>query len=81
MAQQEILEDFPELELADILAVLSFAADRGHPEVLRSHSSLLNTFDTLSNFCGHTVNGGSNQLPVAILGKLIGQKAGAESLG
>jgi uncharacterized protein (DUF433 family) len=25
---QEILEDFPELELADILAVLSFAADR-----------------------------------------------------
>ena len=28
MTQQEILEDFPELELADILAVLSFAADR-----------------------------------------------------
>lgn len=25
---QEILEDFPELKLADILAVLSFAADR-----------------------------------------------------
>jgi uncharacterized protein (DUF433 family) len=30
MTQQEILEDFPELELADILAVLSFAADREH---------------------------------------------------
>ena len=30
MSQQEILEDFPELELADILAVLSFAADREH---------------------------------------------------
>ena len=28
MTHQEILEDFPELELADILAVLSFAADR-----------------------------------------------------
>jgi uncharacterized protein (DUF433 family) len=27
---QDILEDFPELELADILAVLSFAADREH---------------------------------------------------
>ena len=27
-SSQEILEDFPELELADILAVLSFAADR-----------------------------------------------------
>ncbi len=30
MTQQEILEDFPELELDDILAVLSFAADREH---------------------------------------------------
>ncbi|MDO9023233.1 DUF433 domain-containing protein [Zwartia sp.] len=30
MTQQEILEDFPELELTDILAVLSFAADREH---------------------------------------------------
>jgi uncharacterized protein (DUF433 family) len=30
MTQQVILEDFPELELADILAVLSFAADREH---------------------------------------------------
>ena len=30
MTQQEILEDFPELELADILAALSFAADREH---------------------------------------------------
>lgn len=30
MTQQEILEDFPELELADILAVLAFAADREH---------------------------------------------------
>jgi uncharacterized protein (DUF433 family) len=30
MTQQEILEDFPELELEDILAVLSFAADREH---------------------------------------------------
>jgi uncharacterized protein (DUF433 family) len=28
VSTQEILEDFPELELADILAVLSFAADR-----------------------------------------------------
>ena len=27
-SQQEILEDFPELEAEDILAVLSFAADR-----------------------------------------------------
>ncbi|MFO7747460.1 MAG: DUF433 domain-containing protein [Orrella sp.] len=30
MTQKEILEDFPELELADILAVLAFAADREH---------------------------------------------------
>lgn len=30
MTQQEILEDFPELEPADILAVLAFAADREH---------------------------------------------------
>ena len=30
MAQQEILDDFPELELDDILAVLAFAADREH---------------------------------------------------
>ncbi len=30
MTHHEILEDFPELELADILAVLSFAADREH---------------------------------------------------
>ena len=28
VSSQEILEDFPELEFADILAVLSFAADR-----------------------------------------------------
>ena len=28
VSTQEILEDFPELDLADILAVLSFAADR-----------------------------------------------------
>jgi len=28
VSSQEILEDFPELELTDILAVLSFAADR-----------------------------------------------------
>lgn len=28
MSQAEILEDFPELEVEDILAVLSFAADR-----------------------------------------------------
>ena len=27
-SQQEILEDFPELEAEDILAALSFAADR-----------------------------------------------------
>ena len=30
MSQPEILEDFPELEAADILAVLAFAADREH---------------------------------------------------
>jgi uncharacterized protein (DUF433 family) len=30
MTQQEILDDFPELELADILAVLAFASDREH---------------------------------------------------
>uniref|UniRef100_UPI0040470DD2 DUF433 domain-containing protein n=1 Tax=Orrella sp. TaxID=1921583 RepID=UPI0040470DD2 len=30
MTQQEILEDFPELEPADILAVFAFAADREH---------------------------------------------------
>jgi uncharacterized protein (DUF433 family) len=29
-SQQEILDDFPELEAADILAVLAFAADREH---------------------------------------------------
>jgi hypothetical protein len=28
--QQEILDDFPELESEDILAVLSYAADREH---------------------------------------------------
>jgi uncharacterized protein (DUF433 family) len=28
--QQEVLEDFPELEPEDILAVLAFAADREH---------------------------------------------------
>ncbi len=28
VSSQEILEDYPELELTDILAVLSFAADR-----------------------------------------------------
>jgi uncharacterized protein (DUF433 family) len=30
MTQAEILEDFPELESADILACLSFAANREH---------------------------------------------------
>lgn len=30
MTQQEILDDFPELEPDDVLAVLSFAADREH---------------------------------------------------
>jgi len=30
MSQQEILQDFPELESADVLAVLAFAADREH---------------------------------------------------
>ena len=30
MTNEEILQDFPELELADILAVLAFAADREH---------------------------------------------------
>jgi len=30
MSQQEILDDFPELEAEDILAVLAFAADREH---------------------------------------------------
>ena len=30
MSQQEILDDFPELEAVDILAVLAFAADREH---------------------------------------------------
>jgi uncharacterized protein (DUF433 family) len=30
MTQQEILDDFHELELADILAVLAFASDREH---------------------------------------------------
>ncbi len=30
VTQQEILEDFPELEVEDILAVLSYAADREH---------------------------------------------------
>lgn len=30
MTQQEILEDFPELVLDDIFAVLAFAADREH---------------------------------------------------
>ena len=30
MTQQEILEDFPELEPEDILAALAFAADREH---------------------------------------------------
>jgi uncharacterized protein (DUF433 family) len=30
MTHQEILEDFPELEPEDILAVLAFAADREH---------------------------------------------------
>lgn len=36
MTAEEILEDFPELERADILACLSFAADRErHMESLR----------------------------------------------
>ena len=30
MTQQEILDDFPELEPEDILAALAFAADREH---------------------------------------------------
>jgi uncharacterized protein (DUF433 family) len=30
MSQQEILEDFPELTQEDVLAVLSYAADREH---------------------------------------------------
>ena len=30
MTAAEIIEDFPELELADIQAVLAFAADREH---------------------------------------------------
>ena len=30
MTQQEILDDFPELESEDVLAVLAFAADREH---------------------------------------------------
>ena len=30
MGHAEIIEDYPELESADILAVLSFAADREH---------------------------------------------------
>lgn len=30
MTQQEILEDFPELNEQDILAVLAYAADREH---------------------------------------------------
>ena len=30
MTHEEILQDFPELEAADILAVLAFAADREH---------------------------------------------------
>jgi uncharacterized protein (DUF433 family) len=30
MPQAEILEDFPELEMADILATLAYAADREH---------------------------------------------------
>ena len=34
MAHEEILQDFPELEAEDILAVLAFAADREHKESL-----------------------------------------------
>ncbi len=30
MSQADIIEDYPELEAADILAALSFAADREH---------------------------------------------------
>lgn len=30
MTQADILEDFPELEIADILATLAFAANREH---------------------------------------------------
>jgi uncharacterized protein (DUF433 family) len=30
MSQQEVLDDFPELTQEDILAVLSYAADREH---------------------------------------------------
>ena len=34
MSHEEILQDFPELEAEDILAVLAFAADREHKEYL-----------------------------------------------
>jgi uncharacterized protein (DUF433 family) len=30
MSEQDIIEDFPELEIADIRACLAFAADREH---------------------------------------------------
>jgi uncharacterized protein (DUF433 family) len=30
MSQQEVLDDFPELTQEDILAVLTYAADREH---------------------------------------------------
>jgi uncharacterized protein (DUF433 family) len=30
MTQADIIDDFPELETADILAALAFAADREH---------------------------------------------------
>jgi uncharacterized protein (DUF433 family) len=30
MSQQEVIDDFPELTHEDILAVLSYAADREH---------------------------------------------------
>ena len=32
MSQEEVLEDFPELTKDDILAVLSYAADREHQD-------------------------------------------------
>lgn len=36
MSNQEIMDDFPDLEEADILACLAYAADREHRTVLQS---------------------------------------------
>ena len=41
MSEQEILSDFPDLELADIRACLSFAADRERRLVSLPHSDSL----------------------------------------